>query len=704
MRIDIPRLRILILDDSVFDFELVQVELMSGGMDAECFHATHEASYLAALDSFLPDVILADYNVPGFGGAAALEIRNRRAAGIPFILVSGSIGDERAADILRGGATDFVLKDRMARLVPAIHRALDDFAQQRERARIATELNAERLLLQATLNTAQALIVVVDGNGNVMHLNPVAEQSIGQPLQLLRQRPFWEVFPAPEGLEAARVQVRSALEWNSPLPMRSWSMITHGGRRIVWSCGSLALGQRAERLVLSGIDVSELERAEAHAFYLGHYDTLTGLPNRKLFLRQLGEYRERREVASETTLVVMMLGLARVQEIGDSYGDAVINQILVALVERLRCLPLPGAMLARVSDSAFACAFEHATGPELEGMLPTMLDALQAPVTVDGRPWQLPLRSGIARYPEDAQEPYLLLQAAEAALHCAEAESVQRYAFYTPMLSDQARERLQLESELREALQRPDQLVMYYQPQVALGSGRLVGMESLIRWQHPTLGWMPPNRFIPLAEVCGLMSELGRWVLRSVCGQLQAWQRAGIRAPTVAVNLSASQFSASQLEADIGDALREFAIDPGLLELELTESTSMRDPQTSIGIMTRLRGMGLTLSIDDFGTGYSNLAYLKRFPVNRLKLDQAFVRDITHDEDDLAISRAIIAMAHLLRLEVIAEGVETQSQLSLLAALDCDIAQGYFHSRPVPADLCAELIPRAFSVPSRAPA
>jgi len=270
-------------------------------------------------------------------------------------------------------------------------------------------------------------------------------------------------------------------------------------------------------------------------------------------------------------------------------------------------------------------------------------------------------------------------------------------------LSDEARERLQLESEFHAALQRPDELVLLYQPQVSVASGQVMGFEALLRWQHPRLGMLTPSRFITMVEVCGLMPPLGRWVLRTACRQMRARLDAGLTPPPVSVNLSASQFSDENLIPYIEAMLSEYGIAASQLELELTESATMRDPQSAITILNQLHAMSIRLAIDDFGTGYSNLSYLKRFPVDRLKLDQAFVREIIADPNDLAISRAVIAMAQQLTLEVIAEGVESPGQLALLAKAGCDTIQGYFFSPPVTGEACHQMMSDGFSVPRYQP-
>ncbi|MDB5800469.1 MAG: diguanylate cyclase [Rhodocyclales bacterium] len=691
--------KILLLEDLPADAELVQVELMLGGIDAEILRVASRESFVAALSSFEPDIILSDFNLPGFSGMSGLDIRNQQAQHIPFIFVTGSLGEEMAVSTLRSGATDFVLKDRMARLPAAVSSALDAHSQRKERERVDRELTTERSLMQAVLDAAQAMIVVLDDGGHIMHANAAAERMASQSRQNMIGCKFWEIMSQSDQSETVRQHLQTALDPHSDVQQPSWPMITRTEQRtVVCSSAKLSSNYRGERLVVCGIDVTEQERAEKHAFFLGHFDPVTSLPNRRHFLQQLSEYCSRRDTDTGTALVIMMVGMARVQEIADSYGDAAFNQVLIEIVQRLRVWQSHADLLARVADSSFALAFEVGRGPDLDMLVPHILEQLREPIKV-GQAQILPVvYGGLALYPDNASEAGLLLQAAESALHCVTPDSVQNFAFYTPLLSDQIRERLLLESELREALKTDDQLILHYQPQVDIATGHVIGLEALIRWRHPRLDWLPPGRFIPLAEVCGLMVPLGRWVMRRTCRQLQEWKTQGFVAPTVAVNLSAGQFSAPSLIEDVDATMREFGVEPHQLELELTESASMSHPDASIIIMQQLRDMGLKIAIDDFGTGYSNLSYLKRFPVDRLKLDQAFVRDIMTDPDDLAISRAIIAMAHQLRLEVVAEGVETKEQLKLLASAGCRTVQGYLFSRPVAPETCQGLVQLPFTI------
>jgi EAL domain-containing protein (putative c-di-GMP-specific phosphodiesterase class I) len=303
---------------------------------------------------------------------------------------------------------------------------------------------------------------------------------------------------------------------------------------------------------------------------------------------------------------------------------------------------------------------------------------------------------GIAIYPNDGVAYETLARGAETALRQAADGMGQRYAFYRPELNRDANDRFKLENALRRAVERGE-LELHYQPQVDVGTGAIVSAEALLRWRHPERGFVPPAEFIPLAEESGQILEIGEWVLQQVCRQLHAWRHAGVPVVPVAVNLSAHQFT-EQILGTLRRVLDDCTLEPGLLELELTESASMADANKSFALLAQLKGMGIRLAIDDFGTGYSNLNYLKRFPVDRLKLDRSFVHDLETDPDDLAIARAVIAMAHGLRLSVVAEGVETQGQLDLLAGLGCDLVQGWLFSRAVPADEFAALLARAACV------
>lgn len=434
---------------------------------------------------------------------------------------------------------------------------------------------------------------------------------------------------------------------------------------------------------------SDLRAAKEKVEYLSHFDHLTGLPNR-ILLRDRIRRAQEKAVRSGGVVGFFAIGLSKLSSIRGSLGIQAEYDLLVEMANRMMAWVHPEDTIARFGDESFAAVIAKSHPKELGTVASQIVTLLNEPVIFEGQDLHVEACVGIAIFPDDGDDFDFLAQAAEIAMQRAGMSKTQRYQFYTPELNKNASERFKLENSLHKALER-NELLLHYQPQVDLGSGKVIGLEALIRWQHPELGLIPPARFIALAEETGLILPIGEWVLHEACRQNKEWQDAGLPAVPVAVNLSAKQFSVD-LIGKIQAALDKTGLAPQYLELELTESLSMDDPEITIEILRRLKGMGVCLSIDDFGTGYSNLNYLKRFPVDKLKLDRSFVQDLISDPDGLAISKAVIAMAHSLRLKVIAEGVETEGQLVLLAQNDCDEMQGYLFSRPIDVSACANLL------------
>jgi EAL domain-containing protein (putative c-di-GMP-specific phosphodiesterase class I)/CheY-like chemotaxis protein/GGDEF domain-containing protein len=407
-----------------------------------------------------------------------------------------------------------------------------------------------------------------------------------------------------------------------------------------------------------------------------------------------------RAAAGGQVMGFLLLKAPRLLVIKASLGLDAEEAVLLQAAERLGRWAQGEATVARAGERSFAIVAVRDSADELSALARQVLAVMNQPFQHQQQELHVDPCIGIAVFPNDGDQYDVIAQGAEAALQRALASRTERVEFYRPEFNRGVQERFRFESELRRAAAR-DELVLHYQPQVSLASGAIIGVEVLVRWQHPELGLIAPGRFIGLAEETGLILSIGEWVLRRACEQSCAWQKAGLEPVPVSVNLSARQFSERVAES-VGRILAETGLEPRLLELELTESASMEDPQKTIEILCQLKDMGVRLAIDDFGTGYSNLNYLKRFPVDKLKLDQSFVRDIISDPDDLSISRAVIAMAHGLRLSVIAEGVETAGQLALLAAHGCDEIQGYYFSRPVDAAACERLLREHKSLPLEA--
>ncbi|MBD5803186.1 EAL domain-containing protein [Aromatoleum evansii] len=422
---------------------------------------------------------------------------------------------------------------------------------------------------------------------------------------------------------------------------------------------------------------------EAQLRHMALHDPLTDLPNRYLFSERLGAAVARAR-ADRRSLAVLLLDLDRFNAINESFGHAYGDLLLQAVAARLAAC-LPRDTLAHFGGDSFAAflpEFQHLREPVL--VAERLLAALSSqPFELVGHTVYATASVGITLFPEDAGHAAALLENADTALYRAKGEGGGTYQFYTPQMKTQVLDRLNLETRLRGAVERGE-LVLEYQPQVDIASGDIVGFEALARWDEPELGRVAPTRFIPIAEETGLVESIGEWALAAACRQNKAWQQAGLPPLRAAVNVSARQFRHG-VEKIVARVLAETGLDPCYLELEITESSLMECAPESMEVLRKLRGLGVQLSIDDFGTGYSAMSYLKRLPVATLKIDRSFVSDIAHDADSVAIVRAIVAVAHSLKLKVIAEGVETVEQLENLRAHGCDEVQGFVVGRPVPA-------------------
>ena len=445
---------------------------------------------------------------------------------------------------------------------------------------------------------------------------------------------------------------------------------------------------------------SDITEARNDADQLAHqaqFDLLTGLANRSLFLD-----RVRQAIATapqqDHRVVLAFIDLDDFKLVNDNLGHEVGDQLLKAIAARLQSCVRPGDTVARFGGDEFVLLLlgqeEGSTGPveaRLSELARTVLERVAEPMMLAGHEIKPSCSMGLAGFPHDGTDADTLIKHADTAMYRAKELGRNGFQFFTAALQARAQQQLELGASVRRALEQ-NQFELYYQPQVSLRSGRIVGVEALLRWRHPRDGLLGPSHFIAFAEETGLILPIGAWVLRQACLQNKAWQDAGLPPLPVAVNISARQCAQQDLESVVRQALAESGLDPRYLELELTESISMADPEQSVPMMERMKAIGVELSIDDFGTGYSNMSYLKRFPIDRLKLDISFVREITTDPGSLAISDAIITMSHSLHLEVVAEGVETEGQVALLALRQCDVMQGFYFSEPLSAAALADLL------------
>ncbi len=438
-------------------------------------------------------------------------------------------------------------------------------------------------------------------------------------------------------------------------------------------------------------DLSWRRQQENRLLFLSNHDVLTRLPNRLLFYKRLDQavIAARREAR---TFAVLFIDLDRFKNINDTFGHPTGDLLLQLVSDRLfECIPKTD-LVARLGGDEFAILAESAADLEGAGQLAEqVMAALARPFHIEGQELFVPASIGVSVFPQDGSDAEAMIKSADVAMYRAKSSGKNNFQFFAADMSTASLEHMMLENALRHALQR-EEFQLYYQPKVHASSATIYGMEALLRWNHPDLGVIGPNRFIPLAEEMGLIRHIGDWALQEACRQNASWQRDGYAALVVSVNLSSTQLL-DGIVATVSEALERSGLGAGWLELELTESTVMQSAEQSALVLHALREMGVRISIDDFGTGYSSLSYLKRFPIDTLKIDQSFVRDIIEDPNDAAITDAVIALARSLKMSVIAEGVETIEQLRFLRANGCDSYQGFLFSRPLPAPEFQKLLP-----------
>jgi diguanylate cyclase (GGDEF)-like protein len=438
-------------------------------------------------------------------------------------------------------------------------------------------------------------------------------------------------------------------------------------------------------------DLEERKRTERAMRHMAHHDALTDLPNRALFRDRLSHAMAQADRYHQR-LAVLFLDLDRFKAINDTLGHNAGDQLLRIAAERLKGCVRECDTVARLGGDEFTVIVEDVEDRQAAAVVAQkIIDSFSQPFTLHGHEVFVTTSVGITLYPDDGEHLDTLLRNADAAMYRAKDCGRNNYQFYVPEMNTRARERLLLENALRRALVK-EEFILHYQPRVDLRSGNVIGAEALLRWRHPERGLMAPDEFVPLLEETGLILPVGEWVLREACRQNRAWQDKGLPPVRVAVNLSVRQFLQRDLAALVASVLEETGLPPSFLELEITEELLLEHSAANAAALNRLRELGVHISIDDFGTGYSSLSYLKRLPIHTLKIDQSFVRDITLDSDGAAIVSAIIAMACNLRLNVLAEGVETEAQLAFLRAQGCNEIQGYSFSRPLDAEAFERLL------------
>jgi len=812
-------LRILLLEDAEDDEALLRRAITKGGITPIIHRVDSREALERALDEADYDVVVSDYSMPNLTPHEALVSLKERGLDIPVILVTGTIGENRAAAIMRAGAHDFILKEDLSRLVPAIQRELRE-AEGRRRQRVAEQ---ERDKLSRVVEQTADAVLITDRQGRIEYLNPAVTRQTGyDAAELIGQSPgifrsgahddafyknLWstlldgrtfraiftnrrkngehyfeaktltplknekgditnfistgldisEIMRVKEDLQKSNSILRATLEstldaiavtdlnrniidfnqrycetWGSyDLPAKPWAQRQprieeqlvdpqpyfdmakslyadpeatqtgiigfRDGRSIEYYSRPQRQDQVVTGRVWSFRDVTEHVRHEQQLIHIAHHDPLTNLPNRRLLEKRLATAVM--DAARDSTKVgVLFLDIDRFSLINETLGHHAGDHLIMAVTAQLQCELSQDALLARTGGSEFVILHSALTGPtEAYELASALQKRLAAPIVVAGKEIFLTASLGISLYPDESPTAPTLLQHASSAMTRARIEGGDSIAYYKPHMSSYAAERLGIENALHHAIT-AQEFVLHYQPQVCLKTGRIIGVEALIRWKNREGELIPPGRFIPIAESTGLIVPITEWVFHTACTEARSWQQQGIFDCPISVNVSARLFNHGDLVGLVERTLAQTGLASNLLEIEITEGVIMSDLAHTTRILHELRGRGVRVSVDDFGTGYCALGYLRDFPLDTLKIDRSFVVRLTSDKRDEAVTETIIKLAHTFSLRVVAEGAETINQVNILARMGCDAIQGYCFSRPIPADACRALLARPKSL------
>ncbi len=690
--------KILAVDDTPASLKLLTDILKAEGYEVRS--AINGELALRAAIANPPDLVLLDIRMPAMDG---YEVCRRLKAqsvtrDVPVIFVSAVSETDEKVQGFGIGAVDFVTKpyqreELMARVrthleLNRLRHHLEDLVDERT---VELRENSEQLLrseshFRAYFERSMVGMAASSPEKGFLEVNEALCAMLGYTREEL-MRLTWAELTHPDDIADNEILFSRVLTGE----INEYTM----DKRFIRKDGSFVYVHLAARAVRSADgnldymialieDISERKMAEERIQHLAHFDQLTGLPNQALFTDRINRALSKAQ-RSNQQLAVLFLDLDHFKNVNDTLGHRIGDVLLVEVALRLKSAVREEDTVSRQGGDEFVLVLPDIDADGAAHVAEKLRDVVAHSYQVEQYELNITPSIGIAMYPDDGENFELLYRCADIAMYRAKHDGRNNYRFFTQEMQAHSARTLQLENALRHALER-DQLRLHYQPQTSLQDGRVIGAEALLRWQHPELGAVSPVEFIPIAEACGQILQIGEWVLRSAVQQMKLWIDSGLEPMIIAVNLSAVQFHHPRLPELVTQILEEAMLPPQYLELELTEGVAMDDPLGAIAVMDVLHQRGIRMSIDDFGTGYSSLSYLKKFKVYKLKIDQSFVRDISDDPEDKAIVAAIISMASSLSMQTIAEGVETAGQLAFLRNQGCNEVQGYYFSKPLPAE------------------
>lgn len=691
------QLKLLILFNSEEYIKIVLREFKKSGYDIMWKKADSKESFCSYLNTELWDIILSEDNISArFNIYDILKIKNEMQFQIPLILLCEDIKSESLLQIIKGGCNNCVFKSSISSLVSTVMNELLSY-----KFRCEKELEVDKIIknFDALVFDVKRYKLAVEGSNdgiwdwdimnNTAYISFKWKEMLNlKSCELDNFEEIWLELIHPDDLNTYDEALTSYFDRKTPYFTCEYRLKTRDSNYIwVLTKGKAIRDNKGNIIKMAGshTNINDKKRAEEKINHLAYFDTVTDLANRTLFEETLNKCIVRTNINKEM-FGLIYLDLDNFKNVNDTLGHTFGDLLLKNVANLLKKHVNPGDIVARLSGDEFAIIMPKSnTLEKINGMAERIKDGFQSPFLLANHEVYVTVSMGIAIYPTDGEDQQTLLKNADTAMYCAKEKGKNSYEFYLHEMNIKVMEKLQLQNDLRRAIKN-NEFVVYYQPQVSMETSEIVGFEALVRWIHPINGMIPPFKFIPEAEEMGLITDIGKFVLRTACKQNKQWQELGYSPKCMAINLSARQFQQKDLLKTIEDTLEETQLDTKWLELEITESICMNDLNFTIGLLNKFNDMGVTIALDDFGTGYSSLNYLKKLPIQSLKIDKSFVDNITNDNKELAIAKAITTLAHTMNLSIVAEGVETEEQFSVLKELNCDKAQGYLFSRPLPAE------------------